>query len=161
MDPLFEKLNSVATMLEAERELISSGEAAVKRLEALFDGSSRNNWDVPYRKLGLPLQCALEVVVRLGPIAKPLEPYIVAELPNSEVAARALGALNSLAPSSVYALAMTLNADQLVASEAALTLVKHGQDRDPSVNRVASRSAAAQRHLETARQRWAEADMPG
>lgn len=96
MDYLFEKLNSVSTMLNAEHELASLGEAAVGRLETLFDGTSRNQWGVPYRNLGLPLQCALEVAWRLGPVAKPLETYISAELPGSETAARALGALDNL-----------------------------------------------------------------
>jgi len=155
LDPLFEKLNIVSTMVDAERELASLGEAAIGRLETLFNGSSRNQWGVPYRNLGLPLQCALEVAVRLGPAAKPLESYIAAELPSSETAARALGVLSSLAPSSVDALARALEADFTVASEAARALVRQGAHRSALVNKIEQRSAAAHKHLETARRQYA------
>ncbi|WP_176038691.1 hypothetical protein [Brucella tritici] len=89
MDPLFERLNAPATMMDAELEIIRLGEAGVCRLKALFDGSCRNEWGVPYRNLGLPLQCALEIAARFGPVAKPLETWIAAELPASEAAVRA------------------------------------------------------------------------
>lgn len=151
MDPLFEKLNSVSTMVDAERELAAMGTAAVVRLTALFEGSSCNQWGIPYRNLGLPLQCALEVAARLGPIAKPLESYIAAELPHSEAAARALGALDKLDSSSLSALALALDADLNVAGECARVLVQQGEDRSPVVKQVERSSATAQKHLEAAR----------
>ena len=151
MDPIFERLNCIETALEAERELISLGDAALGRLEALFNGTSRNRWGIPYRNLGLTLQCALEVATRLGPVAKPLEPFLAAELPNCETAARALGALGNLTPPSVDALVMALEADFFVASEAALALVKCGQDRILLVKRVEEQCAAAKKHLQIAR----------
>lgn len=152
MDSLFERLTSTATMMEAEAEIIALGECAIPRLIGLFDGSSKNEWGTPYRALGLPLRCALEMVVRLGPAAKPLEAFVAAELPGSETAARALGALGKLAPPSVDALARALEGDMFVASEAAMTLVRCNEDRAPRVDQAIKRSDAARKHLRTARQ---------
>lgn len=151
MDALFERLASVATMVEAQQEIVALGDAAIPRLRTLFDGSSRNEWGVSYRELGLPLRCGLEIVIRLGSRAKPLESCINAELPESEVAARALRALGTLAPSSVEALVVALEGNANVASEAALALVACGQDRSPPVDRAAGRSGEARKWLEIAR----------
>jgi hypothetical protein len=139
-------------MMEAEQEIIALGDGAIPRLVGLFDGSSKNEWATPYRALGLPLRCALEMVVRLGPVAKPLEAFVAAELPASETAARALGALGELAPSSIDALAQALGGDMFVASEAAVALVRCKEDNAPVVVRAIKRSDAARKHLETARQ---------
>lgn len=138
-------------MMDAEEDILALGDDAIPRLIGLFDGSSRNEWGTPYRALGLPLRCALELVVRLGPSGKPLESFVIAELPACEAAARALGALGELAPSSVHALAKALGADMFVASEAAMALVRCKQDRAPVVDQAVEQSSEARQHLETAR----------
>lgn len=151
MDALFEKLTSVETMIEAEQKIVTLGDAAIPRLKTLFDGSSRNEWGIPYRELGLPLSCGLEIAARLGPRAKPLESYIRAELPESETAARALRALGDLEETSVEALATALDGKINIASEAAFALVECGRDRSPPVNRAVERSSEARKWLEAAR----------
>lgn len=151
MDSLFERMTSPNTMLDAEDELIALGDGALDRLAALFDGSSRNESGTPYRALGLPLACALEIVIRLGSKAKPLEAFVAAELPANATAARALGALRELTSTSVEALAMELESPLSAGDEAAIALVRCHQDQSQIVDSVCTRSDRAKRRLEFAR----------
>lgn len=99
-------------MMDAEQELIALGADAVPVLEAVLTGALTNEFGVPYRRLGLPHRCALEVAIRLGPIARPLESLLRAELRDGySVAAQALGRLGSVDDESIEELAAHLDYD--------------------------------------------------
>jgi hypothetical protein len=132
-------------MLEAEQELLRLGQDALPVLESLFTGDAKNQFGVPYRKLPLPLTCALEVVCRLGPVAKPLEPHLREELRNGRhTAAMALGALGSLDELSIMELAQALQAHDLnLLHEAAAALIRCRQADHELVSAVAKSSERA------------------
>ncbi len=78
-------------------ELVALGENAIPILKGILDGTSTNQFGIPYSKLGQPISCALVVVQRLGTIAKPLESFIDTNHPYGPDALLALsrdGALN-------------------------------------------------------------------
>jgi len=146
---LCERLLDEETMLDAERELLAAGAAALPVLVSILDGTARNGFGVAYRDLGLPLRCAIEVASRLGPQAKPLEELLVAELASgSRPAASALGYLGSLKASSVVALAACLDShDEELAAEAAAALIRCDEADHAAVLRVTGRSAQAAKHI--------------
>jgi hypothetical protein len=134
-------------MIEAEQEMVAMGAGAVPVLEAIFSGQAKNEFGVPYRQLGLPLNCALETARRLGPAAKPLESRIRAELARGVYYAAAI-AMRSLAPledESVVALANALgnNENLDLRFEAALTLLQLGHSTHAAVQRCLAENPAA------------------
>jgi hypothetical protein len=144
--PYFDRFLSTATMMQAEQELLELGEAAVPVLDSLFSGEARNEFGVQYRKLGLPLRCAIEVASRLGVAAKPLEPYLREEASRGvDAAARALGSLGTLEAETVEVLAQSLDGEVELSYEAAWSLVRCGEANSASVIRTleASERAAA------------------
>jgi len=109
-----------------------------------FGGDAANEFGTPYRTLGLPLRCALEVATRLGPIARPLEALLRIELQRGNfVAAQALGRLGEVGHSSIEELAAHLDcetnkldgfADAIdLAAECAVALVRLDQAQHPVV----------------------------
>jgi hypothetical protein len=78
----------------ATNELTSYGRGAVPLLRAILDGSAVNRNGVPYRRLGMPVDCALVTVKMLGPAANSLRKLVQAEVdaghPYAEAALRAL-----------------------------------------------------------------------
>lgn len=127
----FEQFLSPMTMVEAERSLIQMGKNAIPLLEALLNGDAKNDFGVPYRDLGLPLRCGLEVMVRLGQVAKPLEPAIAKELANGNpAAAMALGSLGSLEPASIAILANSLEGNTELSYESAAALLRCNESRN-------------------------------
>jgi hypothetical protein len=141
---LFDRFESPGTMLEAEQELVSLGEAAVPILATLFSGEARNQFGVPYRKLGLPLRCAIETASRLGRIAKPLEPYLRDEVRKGDhSAAMALRSLGRIEQESVNALAASLLGDFDLSHESAFTLVCCGEAENPEVRKIVESSQKA------------------
>lgn len=131
---LFDRLQSPATMIEAEIELLALGADAIPVLESLFSGAARNQFGVPYRQLGLPLRCAIEVASRLGVAARPLEPYLRAEVGRGgSAAAMALRSFGALDEETVSELANALHGDFDLAYEAAVTLVNCGAANHPAV----------------------------
>lgn len=150
-DPTLELLLNPATMLEAEHQLLSRGVESLPLLESLLMGEVKNRFGVPYRQLGLPLQCALEVAVRLGPIAKPLEPHLREELRRgNHTAAMALRSLGTLEQESIIQLAISLDGGLDLAMESATALLICGEAGHPAVLKVVSRSKAAASMLERA-----------
>lgn len=130
--------------MQAEYELLALGEPAVSILASLFNGQARNEFGVPYRQLGLPLRCAIEVARRLGEIAKPLEPYLLEELKNgNHIAAMALGSLGTLAPLSVQVLAQSLNGDLDLSYESARALIACGESNNATVQELLTKSPKA------------------
>lgn len=125
---LLDRLNSPTTMMEAEQELLTRGEACVSVLTAILDNTATNAFGVAYGRLGLPRQCAQEMAVRLGPNAKPLERLLTTDASNGHTTAvRALAALGSLEAASVKALVENMtSADFELAEESARALVKTG-----------------------------------
>ncbi|MBO1748136.1 hypothetical protein [Stenotrophomonas indicatrix] len=134
-------------MIEAEMELIALGEGAIPILETLFNGEARNEYGIPYRNLGLPLQCAMEVVKRLGPTAKPLEHYLRAEVPTwGRVAVLCLGSMGTLEEETIVVLADALRSDDnLVVSEVPYVLIRYGAGEHPAVVAALSQSEKARR----------------
>ena len=64
-----------ASFLEGEQRLILKAESAIPDLKAFFTAEARNEFDVPYCRLGNAMRCALETVRRLGPIRKELKRF--------------------------------------------------------------------------------------
>ncbi|RDH41258.1 hypothetical protein [Zooshikella ganghwensis] len=125
---IFERFCDPSTMIEAEQELVSMGEQAVPILESFFNGNAKNKFGIPYRKLGLPMTCALETARRIGSLSKPLEIYFREELKSgNHTAAMALCSLKSIEEESTVALAESLSGDLFLASESAVTLIKHSK----------------------------------
>jgi hypothetical protein len=142
---VFEKFLSPSTMMEAEQQLLALGDQALPILESLLTGDAKNRFGVPYRSLGLPLRCTLEVARRLGPVAKPLERYLRDELKRGDhVAALALGSLGHLEDASVVALATVLEDKSWDLSlESALALVRCGAAQHPAVVKAMNESPKA------------------
>lgn len=139
-------------MLEGELRLLSGGADSLPALESLLKGEARNRFGVPYVQLGLPLQCALEVAGRLGPVAKPLEPLLREQLRHgNHTAAMALRSLGSLERDSIVQLAASLEGDLLLATESAMALLANGETEHPAVLEVVARSKSAVQMLEMAR----------
>ena len=141
---------STSTMMDAETQLIERGVEAIPVLISLLSGEAKNNFGVPYRELGLPLRCALEVACRLGPIAKPLEGYLCeAVRGGNATAATALGSLGTLEKDSVVVLGAALDSDDYnLSAEAAAALIKAEATRHPAILEVTSRSIIAANMLE-------------
>lgn len=135
-------------MMDAELELIARDDA-VHLLDDLFAGVAKNEFGIPYRDLGLPLRCALEVARRLGTKAKPLESHLRRELRSGHfVAAMALGSLGNLEIESVEDLALALGSDDFdLSCESAVALLKSGKADHPAVLAVQLNSASAARAL--------------
>jgi hypothetical protein len=139
-------------MLEAELELVKGGANSLPALESLLKGEAKNRFGVSYAQLGLPLQCALVVVRSLGPVAKPLEPYVREQLRRGNpTAAMALGSLGTLEQDSITQLAVKLEDGPDLAMESAMALLVCGEGDHPMVLEMASRSGVAARTLERAR----------
>jgi hypothetical protein len=141
-------------MLAAEQELIALGPDAIPVLASVLTGEAANAFGVPYRELGLPLRCALEVAIRLGPIARPLESLLRAELHRGNFAAAvALGTLGSVDESSIEELAAHLDFATNkqngflrvpdLTCESAVALFKLGHEVHPAVTAALQRSARA------------------
>lgn len=144
---LYERLKDRRSMMDAEQELLEMGPDAVPLLEAIFSGEARNQFGVPYRRLGLPLECALETACRMGPTAKPLEKRIREELKQGVYRAAAM-ALRKLAPledESVVALANAMGNDGNLdlSFEAALILMQLGHSTHAAVQRCLAEKPAA------------------
>ena len=146
---LLDRLNSPATMMEAERELLMRGEACITVLEAILDNTATNAFGIAYGRLGLPRQCAQEMAVRLGPNAKPLERLLATDASNGHTTAvRALAALGSLEVASVKTLVENMtSADFDLAEESALALVKTG-------HAGVTKAAATTRRLQDRIAKW-------
>ncbi|MES2018038.1 MAG: hypothetical protein V4484_16240 [Pseudomonadota bacterium] len=66
----------------ATHELAQFGELALPLLQAILNGSARNEFGVPYRNLGMPIDCALVTIQLLGFLAAHLEALVRVELAN-------------------------------------------------------------------------------
>lgn len=143
---IFERFTSPATMIDAEQELLALGAGAVPILERFFSGEAKDDAGMPWRVRDLPLRCAIEVASRLGPVAKPLEPWLRAEVtPDSYWAASALGRLQTLEEASVAVLAsaLTMAHNHYMRAEAAAALIRCGQGDHPLVKAALASSANA------------------
>jgi len=149
---IFERFLDPGQRSVATKELADQGKDALPVLESLFDGTAKNQWGIPYRQLGTPVDCALVAATRLGPTAIPLEPYLRAEvLRGHSYAVEALVALGSLQDESIVALSSQLEADNLLAYEAASALVRAGHADHPSVKEIEARSTRAAAAVQRAR----------
>lgn len=148
MHPIFERFMNPLTMMDAEQDLLGQGPGAVAALAAFFNGEARNEWGIPYRQFGLPVRGALEVACRLGPLAKPLEAFLRAELDDGRlVAATALGGLGMLEDASVQSLARRLRDGPDMACESAIALIRCGMQTHPLVANVLVNSYQATRQF--------------
>lgn len=148
MQPIFERFMSTTTMMEAQQALLDQGAGAVDALATFFSGELVGEGGIPYRNYGLPMRCALEVARRLGPLARPLEAYLRAELDDGRFpAAMALGELGALEEDSIHSLARRLRDGSDMASEAAIALIKCGAEDHPAVTQVLANSYQATREF--------------
>ena len=132
-DPLMERFLNPGDRAAATVELASRGEQAMPILQGLFDGTTVNRYGVPYRRLGTPLDCGLVAAARLGPLARPLEPFLRAALREGHAyAADALGALETLEDESIAALADALSV-AWTADSAAAALARCKASEHPSL----------------------------
>ena len=145
---VYERLSHPSSMMDAEMELLATGVAALPVLESIFSGEAKNSFGVPYKQFGLARQCALEIVVRMGPSAKPLEAYIRDEVLRGvqPAAARAMREFAPLEDASVIALAANVGRSGSldVSFESALTLIRLGYADHPAVLRQLSELPSAQ-----------------
>lgn len=147
-DSIFERFLSPAARAEAVSELASQGSQAVPALASLFDGSARNSFGIPYRQLGMPLDCGLLAARSLGTLARPLEPFLRDELrAGHPYAAAALGALGTLSDESIGVLAEALRSDPATALEAAAALSRCGATGHAAVKAAAASSTIAGKAL--------------
>jgi hypothetical protein len=148
---LIGNLTSPGTMIDAEQQLLAAGADAVPVLEAIFNGEAKNEFGVPYRLLGLPLERALEVAARLGPLAKPLEPWIREEVVRDvyRIAPVALRRMPPLEDGSIVALAGALSGVSDTAFEATVTLIELGHAEHPAVQDCIATSPAAAKMWQT------------
>ncbi|WP_158755697.1 hypothetical protein [Dyella sp. S184] len=145
---IFEQFLSPAGRAAATSELASRGALALPVLVSLFDGSARNNYGIPYRQVGVPLDCGLVAARSLGVAARPLEPFLRNELrAGHPYAAGALGALGLLSDESVCALAEALRSDPLIACEAAAALSLCSATNHAAVKEVSASSTIANKAL--------------
>jgi len=147
LQALISELTSPRTMMAAEQRFLSAGSDAVPVLETIFNGEAKNEHGVAYKQLGLPLRCALEIALRLGSLAKPLEPYIREEVSRGVywTAAAALREMPPLEDASVTALATALSGELDPAPEAARTLIQLGHAEHPAVQREVATSPKAEK----------------
>lgn len=80
---------TLGTRAKATHELASYREAAMPLLRAILDGTAVNENGVPYRRLGVPIDCALVTIRMLGKIAFPLQGLVQAEVKRGHPYARA------------------------------------------------------------------------
>lgn len=147
-DSIFERFLSPADRAQAVSELASQGSQAVPALASLFDGSARNSFGIPYRQLGMPLDCGLLAARSLGALARPLEPFLRNELrAGHPYAASALGALGTLSDESICALAEALRSDPTTALEAAAALSRCAATSHATVKDAAASSTIAGKAL--------------
>lgn len=124
-DQIFEKLTRRELMLDTQKGLIDLGERGLPYLESVLDGSAKNKFGVAYYNQGLPLTSCLEVIARLGNIAKPLEGYLAEELTKMNPSAlSAIGSFSDITLDTIKALASTLAKGSLFSYEAAHMLKK-------------------------------------
>jgi len=64
----------------ATHELTTHPQEAIPVLRGILDGTAKNGYGVPYRSLGITIDCALVTIRMLGTTAKPLEALVRAEL---------------------------------------------------------------------------------
>lgn len=75
-----EAFQSPRDRAQATHELARHGVDALPLLRAILDGEAKNEWGVAYRRLGMPVDCALVTISMLGALAKPLEYLVRQEL---------------------------------------------------------------------------------
>lgn len=79
---------------QATHELANHGANAIPILRAILSGEAKNEFGVPFRCLGMPVDCALVVIQLLGAEGHPLEDFVRMELnaghPYAEGALRAI-----------------------------------------------------------------------
>ncbi len=87
---------------KATYDLAAFKAAALPLLCRILDGTSKNEWGVAHRKIGIVVDCALVTVRNLGPIAKSLEDLVRAEAatghPYAAEALAAIGAQQTVQP---------------------------------------------------------------
>ncbi|MCV2366462.1 hypothetical protein LNV23_23815 [Paucibacter sp. DJ1R-11] len=150
-DPVFEEFLQPATRARATTELAARGAEAIPVLRSLFSGEAKNAFGVPYIKLGTPLDCALVAAGRMGPLSKPLEPYIRDALSiGCNYAAHALASIGTLEEATISALATQLKNPLLISTDSAVTLAHCGQLNHPSVIEAVKSSLQAERAVAAA-----------
>ncbi|HVH36302.1 MAG TPA: hypothetical protein VM847_19550 [Tahibacter sp.] len=71
---------SPANRARATHELAAHGAAALPVLQSILSGEARNEFGIAYRRLGMPVDCALVTIQLLRTTARPLEDLVRAEV---------------------------------------------------------------------------------
>lgn len=145
----FERFLSPVERITATHDLAALGEHAIPVLESLFDGTAKNEFGIPYRKIGA-LSFGFIVVGILGPLANSLEVYIREGIEEDDFyAIESAGALSEIEQETAYALARALIRNP--ASEASASLIRRGYSEDVKVVEIISGSSAARKSFEKAK----------
>jgi len=130
----FERFLSPAERVAATHELAVLGEQAIPILESLFDGSAKNVFGIPYRKIGA-LGCGFVTVGILSPLANALEGYVREGIEQDDsYAIEAVGALSEIGQETAFSLARALMRHP--ASEASASLIRRGYSEDVKVLKI-------------------------
>jgi hypothetical protein len=147
-EQIFESFLQPGERANATYRLAALGVDAIPILESLFSGAAKNRWGVSYSKLGMPLDCGLVTIKLLGPLAKPLEPFVRECLHSGHIyAAEALRAIGTLDEASIIELAACLDRNPNLASEAAYTLYCCGVEEHEAVIEIVNFSPFASQIL--------------
>lgn len=126
--------------------LAKLGVDAVPILEALFDGSAKNEWGHSYRNIGA-LGSGYVTAKLLGEVAKPLERYLREGVDKDHsYAIEALGRIGSLEDTTKISLANSLVRDSF--KGAAYPLIKYNKHCDEDVLNIINNSDEAMYTLE-------------
>jgi hypothetical protein len=159
-EQIFESFIQPGERANAAHRLAELGVDAVPILKSLFNGEAKNGWGVSYAKLGAPLDCGLVTIKLLGPLAKPLEPFVRDCLHSGHVyAAQALRAIGTLDEASIIELACCLDKDADLASESAYTLCCCRAEEHEAVIAVMDSSPFASWILSSAKKSYSEKEV--
>ena len=149
--------------IAGEKTLAGLGKEALPVLESFFSGKACNRWGVAYRAFsGHAMRCVFATIFLLGPVAKPLEPWIRAELKNRDpMCADALAALEVLEPESIEALAFCVRQPDDMAWQAASALIKCGYGAHPAFQDAVASLAENKTHGARMLERYIESSIRG
>jgi hypothetical protein len=137
----YDRFLSPAERHIATHELASLEKKALPILESLFNGSAKNEFGVPYNKIGAT-SCGYVTIKLLGAIAKPLEVYVRGGIEKDDSnAIEAAGYLCEIGKETAIALAKALVRNP--ASEAGASLVRCNKSDNPEVTKIISSDTTA------------------
>ncbi len=137
----FERFLSPSERGKATHDLASLGIEAIKILESLFSGISKNKFGTSYNQIGA-LDCGYVTTKLLGKTAKPLESYIREGIEKDHpYAIEAIGRFENIEEETAIALAKALVREPF--GEAAFSLVFCSEHRNKKVMDIIGNNSKA------------------